>query len=165
MESAIHRQPSRDMGDGYMAGDVGDWKSFWDVSSPEEAAGTLRELYGVATAEAASKCAVAAQCDGRDEDYRFWIATLAELNGDWANRERQGAASVAMATFDPEHDKATHIGLLFDHSPEGLRTADELAATFPAINERLVPSSIDGQILCLFPRNGAAAPGRVHDRA
>lgn len=44
-----------------------------------------------------------------------------------------------MATFHPQHDNATHIGLLFDHSPEGLRTADELAANFPAINERLVP--------------------------
>lgn len=122
-----------------MAEEGGEWKSFWDLSSPEEAARTLRQFYGAAAAKAAADCAAAAQLDGRDEDCRFWTATLAEFNGEGANRGQHGAASAATTTVHPQHDNATHIGLLFDRSPEGLSTADELTANFPAINECLAP--------------------------
>lgn len=44
-----------------------------------------------------------------------------------------------MSMFETDDERTTHIGLIFDHSSEGLRTADELAQSFPPINERLLP--------------------------
>lgn len=56
------------------------WNSFWDLTSPEDAACALREFYGTAAAEAAAHCATAAKGDRRDNDYLFWIATFDMLN-------------------------------------------------------------------------------------
>jgi hypothetical protein len=46
-----------------------DWNSFWDLTSPAEAAATFREIYGPA----------AARNDDRENDHRFWVAVSAEL--------------------------------------------------------------------------------------
>ncbi len=56
-----------------------DWNSFWDLTTPEEAAATFREIYGPAAAEAAVECATAARNDNRENDHRFWVAVSAEL--------------------------------------------------------------------------------------
>jgi hypothetical protein len=58
-----------------------DWNSFWDLTSPEEAAATFREIYGAAAAEAAAQCAIAAKSDDRATDHQFWIAVSAVLGG------------------------------------------------------------------------------------
>lgn len=59
--------------------DVGNWNSFWDLASPEEAAHALCEFYGAAAAEAAVSCAIAAKNDSRESDYRFWMAVYDDL--------------------------------------------------------------------------------------
>ena len=56
-----------------------DWNSFWDLTSPAEAAATFREIYGAAAAEAATQCAVAAKNDDRASDHQFWLAVSAVL--------------------------------------------------------------------------------------
>jgi hypothetical protein len=56
-----------------------DWNSFWDLTTPEEAAATFREIYGAAAVEAAAQCATAARNDDRENDHRFWVAVSAEL--------------------------------------------------------------------------------------
>jgi hypothetical protein len=57
-----------------------DWNSFWDLTSPAEAAATFREMYGAAAAKAAAECATAARNDDRENDHRFWVAVSAELS-------------------------------------------------------------------------------------
>jgi hypothetical protein len=57
-----------------------DWNSFWDLTTPAEAAEMFRELYGPGASEAADLCATAAKNDGRPVDYSFWLAVTAELN-------------------------------------------------------------------------------------
>lgn len=56
-----------------------DWKSFWDLVTPEQAARVLREEYGAGADAAAAQAAVDALADGRDEDSRFWDAARAAL--------------------------------------------------------------------------------------
>lgn len=57
-----------------------DWNSFWDLTSPAEAAATFREIYGAGAAEAAAQCATAARNDDRENDHQFWVAVAAELS-------------------------------------------------------------------------------------
>jgi hypothetical protein len=61
------------------AGD--DWKSFWDLASPAEAARLLREQYGADATDSAAECARMALADSRDTDHQFWLAVLAHLRG------------------------------------------------------------------------------------
>lgn len=58
---------------------LADWRSFWDLASPERGAATMIELYGESAAAAAADCASAALADDRDEDFRFWTAVLARV--------------------------------------------------------------------------------------
>jgi hypothetical protein len=57
-----------------------DWNSFWDLTTPAEAAEMFREFYGPGAADAAAHCATAAKNDDRPTDHRFWLAVAAELN-------------------------------------------------------------------------------------
>lgn len=65
-----------------MSEDICTWNSFWDLTTPEEAALMLYDLYGEAASQAAARCVVAAQSDGRDADCRFWIAVVLWLKGE-----------------------------------------------------------------------------------
>ena len=53
-----------------------DWKSFWDLATPERAAAAFVELYGPNAASAAAGCALTADADNRQDDYRFWISVF-----------------------------------------------------------------------------------------
>jgi hypothetical protein len=64
-----------------MPTDAENWKSFWDIVSPAEAADYLREEYGADAEDAASQCAETAQRDGRETDHEFRLAVLANLRG------------------------------------------------------------------------------------
>lgn len=61
------------------AGTPPDWRSFWDIATPYEAAIAFIDLYGAEAIKAAQECALSARKDGRDEDRRFWEAVLAIL--------------------------------------------------------------------------------------
>jgi hypothetical protein len=58
-----------------------EWKSFWDLLSPKEAAQYLTETYGAGAIDSASHCAETAQSDGRETDHQFWLTVLAHLQG------------------------------------------------------------------------------------
>lgn len=51
-------------------------ESWWDLGTPEWAAALVVEVYGDRAVFSAAECALAATADGRDEDYRFWIAVF-----------------------------------------------------------------------------------------
>ena len=53
-----------------------DWKSFWDISTPDRAASEVALIYGEDAALAVAQCSLGAKADGRDEDHRFWLAVL-----------------------------------------------------------------------------------------
>lgn len=53
-----------------------DWKSFWDISTPDRAAAEATLIYGPKAALAVVQCSLGAKADGRDEDHRFWLAVL-----------------------------------------------------------------------------------------
>ena len=63
-----------------MEEDSFDWRSFWDLASPDEAAIAFVELYGANAGRAAHQCVLTAAVDGRDEDQRFWLAVVARLS-------------------------------------------------------------------------------------
>lgn len=53
--------------------------SFWDIASPRQGATALRQWFGDQAAAEAQRCADAAKADGRDDDYRYFVAVLAQL--------------------------------------------------------------------------------------
>ena len=70
------------------------WNSFWDLASPERAAEALVQFYGSDAARAAAACALAADADDRDDDYRFSLAVFYRLHP----AEQQPTAAVNYAT-------------------------------------------------------------------
>lgn len=70
-----------------------DWKSFWDITTPEDTARILAGWYGPLAARLAVECALAASGDGRDEDYRFWYAVFARLR---AKEDGQESANLCL---------------------------------------------------------------------
>ena len=55
---------------------TGDWESFWDISTPERAATEATRIYGENAGLAVMHCGLGAKADGRDDDYRFWVAVF-----------------------------------------------------------------------------------------
>ncbi|WP_292442261.1 hypothetical protein, partial [Mesorhizobium sp.] len=53
--------------------------ALWELSNPQAASEAAIALYGSSAATAAAWCAVSARCDGREADYRFWLAVFAQL--------------------------------------------------------------------------------------
>lgn len=70
-----------------------DWDSFWDLSTPSAAAEIMTGTYGTRATLAAADCAKTARWDGRDEDYRFWVAVLAHLTATQRVGRRRAAVS------------------------------------------------------------------------
>ncbi len=62
-----------------MEGDGLDWKSFWDLTSPDKMVPVLLELYGTDADSAVAQCILTASADGRDEDRHFWLAVASCL--------------------------------------------------------------------------------------
>jgi hypothetical protein len=58
-----------------------DWRSFWDITTPQQGADVIVEMYGPAAVDAVLSCAAAAQSDNRDDDYQFWAAVLDCVQG------------------------------------------------------------------------------------
>ena len=71
-----------------MAQDAFNWKSFWEIATPEEAARILTDWFGIMAAQLAVDCALAAGSDQRDDDRRFWLAVLDSLTGSTQRRSR-----------------------------------------------------------------------------
>lgn len=63
-----------------MTGAPPGWRSFWDITDPEETARVLIEWYGVAAADAAANCATMALADRREADHRFWLAVADSIS-------------------------------------------------------------------------------------
>ena len=57
-----------------------DWRSFWDLATPEETAQVFVDLYGKGARQAVEECIRSAADDGRYEDRRFWRAVTAILD-------------------------------------------------------------------------------------
>ncbi len=76
-----------------MAQDAFNWKSFWEIATPEEAARILTEWFGMMAAQLAVDCALAAGNDQRDDDRRYWLAVLDSLTG--STQRRSTAPPVA----------------------------------------------------------------------
>lgn len=57
-----------------------DWNSFWDLTTPTEAAEMFREFYDSGAAADAAHCATAAKNDDRPADHRFWLAVASILS-------------------------------------------------------------------------------------
>ncbi len=55
------------------------WRSFWDLTTPPDAAEALKAEYGDRAAGAAIECARAAGDEDRPEDRRYWRRVVAEL--------------------------------------------------------------------------------------
>ena len=53
--------------------EVNDEISVWDCRDSEKAIKTAISVYGSDASIAAAWCALAARCDGRSRDYRFWV--------------------------------------------------------------------------------------------
>ncbi|CDX21374.1 conserved hypothetical protein [Mesorhizobium plurifarium] len=53
----------------------------WDFANPDEAANAALEVYGADAITAAAHCALNAHFDGRERDYRLWLAVFSKLGG------------------------------------------------------------------------------------
>ncbi|MBZ9811129.1 hypothetical protein LB542_16055 [Mesorhizobium sp. BR1-1-9] len=53
--------------------------TLWDFADPAAAVKAAIQLYGSDAATAAAWCALTANFDGREEDYRFWCAVFSKL--------------------------------------------------------------------------------------
>jgi len=53
----------------------------WDFADPNEAANAALEIYGADAITAAAHCALNAHFDGRERDYRLWLAVFSKLGG------------------------------------------------------------------------------------
>lgn len=58
-----------------------DWQTFWDVTTPFEAARTLESMYGQCAKLAAAGNVKTAHQQSRDADREFWLAVLCRING------------------------------------------------------------------------------------
>lgn len=53
--------------------------TLWDFADPDEAAKAALDIYGPDAMTAAAHCALTARFDGRERDYRFWVAVFSQL--------------------------------------------------------------------------------------
>ncbi len=58
---------------------VPDWKSFYDLTTPQEAARLMRKWHGDGAQSAAAENGLVAYADNRPDDKRFWAAVLIAL--------------------------------------------------------------------------------------
>jgi len=84
-----------------MAQDAFNWKSFWEIATPEEAARILSEWFGMMAAQLAVDCALAAGSAQRDDDRRFWLAVLDSLTGSTRRAGAQMSAPPAAEVGRP----------------------------------------------------------------
>lgn len=56
-----------------------EWKSFWHLTTPAEAAKYLRRKYGADALQAAEECGAVAWSDDSQKDQEFWMAVAAHL--------------------------------------------------------------------------------------
>ncbi len=64
--------------------------ALWPAAGADAARQAAITLYGTQAAVAAAWCALAARFDGREADYRFWLAIHIELrNGEQADGKRE----------------------------------------------------------------------------
>jgi len=59
-----------------------DEKSVWSGKDTDAAIEAAKSLYGKNASVAAAWCALAARCDGRTIDYRFWFEIFQRLQKD-----------------------------------------------------------------------------------
>ena len=59
-----------------------DWRSFWDISSPFDAALVMLDLFGSNAVHAANRCIVSAAADNRQVDQYFWGCCRECIAGD-----------------------------------------------------------------------------------
>lgn len=59
-----------------------DEKSVWSGRDTDTAIEAAKSLYGQNASVAAAWCALAARCDGRKTDYRFWFEIFQRLQKD-----------------------------------------------------------------------------------
>ena len=84
-----------------MAQDAFNWKSFWEIATPEEAARILTDWFGIMAAQLAVDCALAAGSDQRDDDRRFWLAVLDSLTGSTQRRSTAQPAAAEVGRAAP----------------------------------------------------------------
>lgn len=56
--------------------------SVWNEKDADKAVAAAKTLYGKNASVAAAWCALAARCDGRKADYRFWFGIFEKLRNE-----------------------------------------------------------------------------------
>jgi hypothetical protein len=64
---------------GFVSSSVDDENSIWSGEDSYAAIEAAKALYGSNASVAAAWCALAARCDGRTTDYKFWFAIFEKL--------------------------------------------------------------------------------------